>query len=61
MAAKERTVNMLTLAYFSFFFPPVAGFCSTADVPAASVCVLPAGTGGSGCRWHAALLQPAAS
>ena len=36
-----------------------AGFCSTADVPAASVGVLPARTGGSGCRWRAALLQSA--
>lgn len=42
-----------------YFVVCAAGFCSAADVPAASVCVLPAGTGGGGCVWHAALLQPA--
>lgn len=56
------SIYLPTVFPHSFFFFIVffaAGFCATADVPAACVCVLSAGAGGSGCRWRAALLQPA--
>lgn len=39
--------------------PATAGLCAAADAPAAGVCVVPAGPGGRGRRWHAALLRPA--
>lgn len=36
----------------------LAAVCPSADVPAASGGVLPAGPGGPGCGWGAALLRP---
>lgn len=55
-AKYQSTYCRYYLVEASIFLCFVAGFCTTTAVPAASVGVLPAGTGSSGRRWGAALL-----
>lgn len=50
------TSEGICVDFCQYFLFVVAGFCTTTDVPAASVGVLSAGTGSSGRCWGAALL-----